>query len=149
MAPMVEQVAKRCGQAPSEWLVDGGYPAHEQIEAVAERTTVLAPAPQSKDRQVDARQPKAGDSQAVAEWRRRMATDEAKQRYKDRAATAECVNTQARNRGLVRLQVRGLAKVKGVAVLFALAHNLMRMATVAPELIGIGTGTSGVCAMVV
>ncbi len=149
MVPMLEQVAERCGRTPEQWLVDGGYPAHEQIEAVAERTTVLAPVPQPKDRQVDAHQPKAGDSQAVADWRKRMASDEAKERYKDRAATAECVNAQARNRGLIRLPVRGLTKVKGVAVLFALAHNLMRMVSLAPELIGIGTGTSGVCATVV
>jgi hypothetical protein len=149
MAPMVEQVGERCGRTPEQWLVDGGYPAHEQIEAVSERTTVLAPVPQPKDRQVDAHQPKAGDSPAVADWRRRMASNEAKERYKERAATAECVNAQARNRDLIRLLVRGLAKVKGVAVLYALAHNLMRMARLAPELIGIGTGTSAVPGMVV
>jgi len=149
MAPMVEQVTERCGQTPSQWLVDGGYPAHEQIDAVSQRTTVLAPVPQPKDPDVDAHQPKAGDSPAVAEWRKRMATDQAKQRYKERAATAECVNAQARNRGLIRLSVRGLAKVKGVAVLFALAHNLMRMARLAPELVGIGTGSSAVPGMVV
>jgi len=149
MAPMVEQVAERCGRTPEQWLVDGGYPAHEQIDAVAERTTVLAPVPQSKNKETDAHQPKAGDSPAVADWRNRMATDEAKERYKDRAATAECVNAQARNRGLIRLPVRGLAKVQAVAVLFALAHNLMRMVRLAPELIGIGTGTSAVPGMVV
>jgi transposase len=149
LAPMVEQVTARCGQTPSEWLVDGGYPAHEQIDAVSQRTAVLAPVPQPKDKDVDAHQPKAADSLAVAEWRKRMATDQAKERYKDRAATAECVNAQARNRGLIRLSVRGLAKVKGVAVLFALAHNLMRMATLAPELVGIGTGPFGVPGMVV
>lgn len=149
MVPMVEQVTERCGQTPGEWLVDGGYPAHEQIDAVSQRTTVLAPVPQPKDPDVDAHQPKAGDSPAVAEWRKRMATDQAKQRYKERAATAECVNAQARNRGLIRLSVRGLSKVKGVAVLFALAHNLMRTASIAPELIGIGTGPFAVPAMVV
>jgi transposase len=148
LVPMVEQVTERCGQTPSEWLVDGGYPAHEQIDAVSQRTVVLAPVPEPKDPDVDAHQPKAGDSQAVAEWRQRMATDQAKQRYKERAATAECVNAQARNRGLIRLSVRGLAKVKGVAVLFALAHNLMRTARLAPELIGIGTGPSAVPGMV-
>ena len=51
---------------------------------------------------------------------------------------------QARNRGLLRMSVRGLTKVKGGAVLFALAHNLMRMAALAPELIGLGTGRSAV-----
>lgn len=37
---------------------------------------------------------------------------------------------------------RGLAKVKCVMLIFALAHYLMRMAALASDLIGIGTGTS-------
>ena len=143
-APMVEQVSARCGHTPEHWLVDGGYPAHEQIEAVADRTTVYAPVPQPRDKAVDAHQPKCGDSPAVAEWRSRMATEQAKNEYKDRAATAECVNAQARNRGMTRLVVRGLDTVKSVALLFALAHNLMRVASLAPEWVGIGTGTPGV-----
>lgn len=152
MAPMLEQVIGRCGQAPEAWLVDGGYPAHEQIDAVADRTEVLAPVLKPKataktredrpEQAVDAHAPKPGDSPAVIAWRARMATDEAKQRYKERAATAECVNAQARNRGLQRLPVRGRDKVKGVALLFALAHNLMRIAQLIPEWVGIGTGTS-------
>lgn len=90
--------------------------------------------------------PKPGDSEAVAQWRGRMNTDPARAIYKDRAATAECVNAQARNRGLLRMPVRGLAKVKCVVRLYALAHNLMRMAVLAPELIGWGTGTSAATA---
>ena len=39
---------------------------------------------------------------------------------------------------MTRLRVRGLRKVKAVAVLFALAHNLLRAATLAPELVGLG-----------
>ena len=78
-----------------------------------------------------------------------MGTEEAKAIYKRRAASAECVNAQSRNRGLQQFRVRGLGKVKCVLLLFALAHNLMRMANLAPELIGIGTGPSAVPAMVV
>jgi IS5 family transposase len=104
----------------------------------------MRPCPRAKDPNVDVHQPKAKDSPAVAKWRERMGSDEAKALYKDRAATAECVNALARNRGLNRLLVRGLKRVKGVALLFALAHNLMRAATLAPELVGIGTGTSAV-----
>ena len=74
------------------------------------------------------------DSPAVADWGRRMASDEAKQRYKARAATAECVNAHSRNRGLQQFRVRGLAKVKCVVLFFALVHNLMRMASLAPEM---------------
>ena len=83
----------------------------------------------------------------MGDWRKRMAGAEAKELYKQRASTAECVNAQARNRGLTRLRVRGIRKVKAVAVLFALAHNLLRAATLAPELVGLRTGTSAVAQM--
>ena len=76
-----------------------------------------------------------------------MGTEEAKTIYKERAATAECVNALARNRGLTRLQVRSLAKAKNVVLMFALAHNVMRMFALAPELVGIGTSTSSVASL--
>lgn len=158
LAPMVEQVEQRLGKTPGQWLVDGGFPAHEQLDAVAGKTEVYAPVPKSRspksktkpddtpDGEADAAEqtaaapdefePKAGDSEAVAQWRRRMNSDAARDIYKDRAASAECVNAQARNRGLQRMPVRGLAKVKCVVRLFVLAHNLLRMATLAPQLIG-------------
>jgi hypothetical protein len=56
------------------------------------------------------------------------------------------VNAQARNRGLQRMPVRGLAKVKCVVRLFVLAHNLLRMAALAPELVGWGTGACAAAA---
>ena len=153
MSPMVEQVEQRLGQSPGEWLIDGGFPAHEQIDAVAGKTVVVyAPVPEPKAKkdeqgntvQQDKHQPKPDDSEAVASWRQRMATPEAKEIYKQRAATAECVNAQARNRGLLRMPVRGLTKVRSVVGLFVLAHNLMRIVALAPHLIGWGIGP---CAM--
>jgi hypothetical protein len=56
----------------------------------------------------------AADPPGVAAWRERMGTEAAKAIYKERAATAEGINAQARNRGLTRFLVRGLAKVKAV-----------------------------------
>lgn len=94
----------------------------------------------------DKHQPKPDDSEAVAQWRQRMASPEAREIYKQRAATAECVNAQARNRGLLRMPVRGLPKVCSVVGLFVLAHNLLRMAVFAPQLIGWGTDPSAVIA---
>ena len=73
-----------------------------------------------------------------------MSSDAAREIYKDRAATAECVNALARRRGLLRMPVRGLVKVRCVVKLFALAHNLMRMAALAPQLIGWGMSASTV-----
>lgn len=149
LAPMVEQVEKRLGASPKEWIVDGGFPAHEQLDAVAKKTTVYAPVPEAKVKkdekgnelpQPDKHEAKPGDSEAVIKWRQRMASDEARQIYKLRAATAECANAQARNRGLLRLPVRGLIKAKSVVGLFVLTHNLMRMVKIAPELVGWGLG---------
>ena len=160
MAPMLEQVIERTGTVPGQWLVDGGFPAHEQIEAVHAhtkgQTEVIAPVPEPRrkadKRDDDARPPpdkyrrKEGDSEPVAQWRARMAGDEIKDVYKQRAATAECVNALARNRGLQRMPVRGLGKVRAVAYLYALAHNLMRMAKIAPQMLGRGSGASKIAA---
>jgi transposase len=136
LAPMVEQVSERCREHPEQWLVDGGYPAHEQLDTVAKATVVYAPVPKPKDDTTDPHAPKPSDSEAVAAWRARMGTDEAKAIYKDRAATAECVNALARERGLTRLRVRGKNKVRSVLLLHALAHNLMRTFALVPELLG-------------
>jgi transposase len=129
MVPMVEQIESRYDRTPGDVLVDGGFAQHEQIEALSAEEvgcTVYAPVPAPKDKQVDRYAPKASDSPAVAAWRERMASTEAKAIYKERAATAECVNAQARNRGLLQLRVRGQLKAKAIALWHALAHNLMR-----------------------
>jgi len=68
LMPMLEQVGERCGQDPDAWLVDGGYPAHEQIEQAAERTDVYAPVPKPKDPATDPHARKDGDSDAIATW---------------------------------------------------------------------------------
>ena len=156
LAPMVEQVEQRLGQSPGQWLVDGGFPAHEQIDAVAHRTEVYAPVPEPRPKkdaqgnevQRDKHEPKPADSEALAQWRQRMAQPEAREIYKQRAATAECVNAQARNRGLLRMPVRGLARVRCVVGLFVLAHNLMRIARLAPQLIGWGIGAKTIYSQV-
>jgi len=134
LEPMMEQLEKRYGRRPAEALVDGGFAKHEAIECLAPGTTVYAPVQCPKKTGRDAHTPLAKDSEAIAEWRTRMGTAEAKAIYKERAATAECVNAQARNRGLHQFNVRGLAKVKSVLLWFALAHNLSRMAELSPGL---------------
>ena len=59
----------------------------------------------------------------MAAWRRRMGTEDAKTIDQRRAQTVEWVNARVRNWGLYRVVVRGLEKVRAVALLFALAHN--------------------------
>jgi hypothetical protein len=133
MAPMVEQHEVRYEQPPQDMLVDGGFVKKEDIEAVSETTTVYAPVQQSKKEDLDPHTPRANDSAAVAQWRMRMATPEAREIYKQRAATAECVNAIARNRGLYQVRVRGAPKVLAVVLWYVLAHNLIRAATLRAE----------------
>ncbi len=128
--PILDQIERRTGERPTEILVDGGYNRHEAIDEAAERgATFYAPLP--KPRKGDTRDPHAprdDDSAAVAAWRQRMATDEAKEIYKQRAATAETVNADAKaHRGLDRLAVRGREKALGSAFLFALTYNILRL----------------------
>jgi transposase len=130
LAPMVEQHDERYEEKPKEMLVDGGFVKKEDIEKVEQAgTTVYAPVQASKDPERDPHTPRPDDTPKVAEWRQRMATPEAKEIYKERASTAECVNAHARNRGLYQFRVRGLAKVKAVVLLYVLAHNLLRIVT--------------------
>ena len=131
LAPMVEQHEERYDETPKEMLVDGGYTKKDditQVSAPEGNTVVYAPVQKSKKEDVDPHTPRDDDSPAVAEWRQRMATPEAKEIYKERAATAECVNAQARNRGLYQVRVRGGPKVKAVVLWYVLAHNLLRVA---------------------
>jgi transposase len=129
MSPMVEQHQERYGRVPGAVLVDGGFAKHEDIEKVSSAesgTKVYAPVQKPKKDDRDPHEPRPGDSEVIAEWRQRMGTPEAKEIYKDRASTAECVNAISRNRGLRQFLVRGVAKVRAVALWFAFAHNLMR-----------------------
>jgi transposase len=130
--PMIEQIERRTGVRPAEMLVDGGYAQHDAIdEATEKQVTVYAPVPTPRKGETrDPHAPREADSEAVAAWRQRMGTDEAKEIYKQRAATAETVNADAKeNRGLDSLAVRGLDKVLGSASLFALTYNILRLIT--------------------
>ena len=137
LAPMVEQHQERYGERPKEMLADGGFVKKEDIDDVGPPkggTTVYSPVMPSKDPTRDAHTPRADDSPAVAAWRKRMATEEAKAIYKQRASTAECINAHLRNRGLQRFLVRGLEKVKAVVLWYAVAHNLFRGEALRAEL---------------
>lgn len=127
MAPMIPQEQARCAQLPDDWLVDGGFVSQAALEAAADQDVrVLAPVPKPKDPNRDPALPLATDSPVIADWRSRMATDEAQATYKLRAATSECVNAQARSRhGLQQLRVRGLLKALAVALWIALTHDLL------------------------
>jgi transposase len=129
VTPMLEEIEKRTGQTPKEYLVDGGYATTQNIETIAERgATPYAPVKKPRKEGVNPHEPKPGDSSAVAEWRQRMATADAKGIYIQRGCLAERTNAELRtHRGLDGFTVRGLDKVRSVVLLTALSFNLLHM----------------------
>jgi transposase len=126
MAPMNDALAGYYGERPRQHLVDGGFVKFGDIETLAQHgVEIFAPVPKPRDASGDRYAPQPDDSPAVAEWRKRMGSDEAKEIYKERAATAECANAQVRNRGLTQFLVHSLEKVKAIAMLHALTHNMV------------------------
>jgi transposase len=126
------RIGTRYGTAPGQVLIDHGFASLVDIVTAAE-TGVEVYMPIKNEKKVlaaggDPYRPLSTDPPAVAGWRARMGTEAGKALYKRRASTAEWVNAGCRNRGLYRLRVRGLAKVRCCALWQALAHNLLRVA---------------------
>jgi transposase len=131
--PMRQQVGQRTGQQVEQHLMDGGSMRKDDIEqAHAEGVQLLVPPkparkPQNRGQELE---PKPGDSEAVLSWKRRMKSQQGQEIYKERAATSETVNADLRSyRGLTQITVRGLAKIRCVALWCALAYNVMHFAT--------------------
>ena len=132
LEPTIKQIQARHNVTPKEMLVDGGFvkqAAFEHLSALPQECVIYAPVPNPRVPGKPKDHPFKNEAPCVTQWRKRMETEEAKAIYKERAATAECVNALARNRGLQQFPVRGLEKVRAVVLLFALAHNVMRMAS--------------------
>jgi transposase len=127
--PMRQQVEDRLGQKVAEHLMDGGFIKLEAIEE-AENSGVMiyAPPKQTKARP-DPCAPQPNDNDAIIAWRARMGSEQGQSIYKRRASTSETVNADLRTyRGLDRLLVRGVRKVRCVVLWSALAYNLMHFA---------------------
>lgn len=133
--PMFTQIAQRTGQWPRAAVVDGGVSTTAAITTLAAHdVTVYAPIRKQKG-VIDPGAACQGDSPAVAAWRARMVTADAKAVYKMRGSVAEWVNADARtHRTLTRLAVRGLTKVHLWALWLALAHNMRVAMDITPYL---------------
>lgn len=132
MVPLAEQMEKRFGRRPEQWLADGGCTSLENIEKMSARGHEVF-APLRARRSGRSREEiRPTDSEAVQQWRQRMTSTVAKEIYRERAATAEWVNARCRAQGLVQFVVRGLKKVLSVALLHAITNNMARAEALAP-----------------
>jgi transposase len=125
--PMRKQVERRSGQKVKEHLVDGGYIGLENIECAAQdKVTMYAPVPKPRKKGVNKYAARRGDSPAIGEWRQRMGTKAAQKIYLQRASTSETINGDLKTwRGLATVCVRGIEKVKCIALWGALTYNIM------------------------
>ncbi|MEW5870505.1 MAG: hypothetical protein AB1894_14610 [Chloroflexota bacterium] len=90
---MQGQYQERYGFLPKEVLVDGGFVDYKDFEQVSQqRTIIYAPPANYRSNEPDPYEPQVNDTPAIVEWRKRMATAAAKEIYKLRASSAECVN---------------------------------------------------------
>jgi transposase len=127
ITPMLAEIQRRTGQLPSTLLADANHANHDCIRtATADGVTALVAVPE-RSQQPGAR---GDDHPAIVAWRARMKTDEAKQLYRARAGLCELTNAHTRtHHGLDRFFVRGLEKVTCVALLSAIASNLLQHAS--------------------
>ena len=130
VTPMLDQIERRTGQLPEILLADANHGNHAAITNADARGVNVVIAISKRTRESS---DKADQSPAVAAWKARMQTDEAKGLYRARASLCEWTNAQAAGRVRFRqLLVRGVAKATSVALLIAITTNLTQhLATLA------------------
>jgi len=133
----VEEIERRYKVRPKRLLADSGYGNKDDIETQhGQGIEVFCPLPRAKGRLVPA-QPNPAEADAkpkrkrkekpgVAAWHERMGQEESVAIYA-RRITCERPHADVRNRGLYRFLVRGLEKVKAVALWHVTAYNFLQI----------------------
>jgi transposase len=134
--PTLAEIERRTGEKPERYLVDGGYAKQESIQELTDAgIEVYAPPPANPKEQDPTKRQRKVPPQIEA-WRARMETDEAKEIYKQRAASIETVNGDLKaHRGLTQFAVRGLERVNSVLMLTVLTYNMLRVFAIAPNIL--------------
>lgn len=137
VGPLIEDVAARYGRRPSRCLADTTMATHADIIELASHregstqvyTPVLRPRENVKPLSETRRRHRLErEPEPIKRWRALMETLEGQAIYR-RRSRIETVNAQIKNRGLWRFALRGLRKVRCEVLLAAIAHNLIRRAS--------------------
>lgn len=132
-APMVDDMVRRYGKPPQRLLVDTHYATSADIAALADHAAgpvrVFAPVPTERDdvkpkTLANRAKQRAREPESIKEWRARMTTQAGQEVFRLRKLI-ERINANLKNHGFGFMPVRGLIKVKAVALWHALANNLM------------------------
>lgn len=133
-APMVEQFERRYCRRPTRLLVDTKLACQNEIEAWAgdpngSITVYAPPATEKKNATAESVRKRQWrhkrESEALKQWRARMASEAGKLIYA-RRRLVEGINGQLKHLGLRKFRLRGFAKVRCEALIYAIAHNIRR-----------------------
>ena len=127
LEPAMQEIESRYGGLPEQVLADGGYDSKADIEQVhaLQEPPVEVFCPRTIDKKTgELKPPLKGDGPGTHAWHERMSTQAGKDRYKDRFMS-ERIHADWRNRGLIRVLVRGMVKVKAVVLWHAHAFNFL------------------------
>jgi transposase len=125
ITPMLEDIKARTAKLPRQLLADAGHAKHTCVDAATRAGVELIMAVPKREQ--SATMPVSPEVDA---WRERMTTDEAKRVYRARAALCELSNAHLKcHHGTASVLVRGLEKVTCVALLGAIAANVLAHAT--------------------
>lgn len=131
MAPLHQQVVDQYKVIPQRQLVDSAFATRGDVATLEKAgTAVFSTIKGEKKMKSEGQDPYAPDprdSAGYAKFRERMSHSASQQIYKRRPSIAEYPNAECRNRGCRLLRVRGLRRVKSVALLYASTFNLLRM----------------------
>ena len=132
-APMVDDIARRYGKTPDRLLVDTSYATSEDIIALAAHAAgpvmVFTPPPVEHDdvkpASLKRRERKRElEPDSLKAWRERMASAAGQAVYALRMRI-ERINADRKNHGFGFLPVRGLIKAQAIALMHAIANNLL------------------------
>ena len=131
LPPMLDKIRQDYGRTPSQALVDSAYATQEAVRlAESGGTQVVATIPRAEQLERHGKDPhdrQRRDTDEYVKFRARMAQPAYQTLYKSRPSIAEFPNADCRNRNLRQFRVRGLVKVKAVALWHALAFNFLRL----------------------
>jgi hypothetical protein len=133
LRPAVAELERRYGRRPKQVLADSGHDGKDDIEALygphKDAIEVFCPWPSDKDG--NPRLPRPKDGPGVLAWHQRMNSEQGVAMYNRRFAT-ERPHADMRNRGLTRVLVRGIDKVKAVVLWHVHAYNFLTLRRLQP-----------------
>lgn len=121
--PMLDDIERRTGVLPKALLADANHADHDSIRAASARGVRPVISVPKRAAQAGA---KGDKDPAIVAWRADMTTDDAKQVMRARSSLCELSNGHAKTRfSMSSLLVRGTTKVTCVALLVAIASNVL------------------------